>query len=120
MLTVVTGAGTSQARTIDYEPADDAAFPADLVLSELRLVDLQRPITASLNRNLIGRTVPVMVEGDSKRSLDQWMGRTDTNITVIWNKSDAPASLGSMQPITILDANAAVLMGRLDSLAAQP
>ncbi|MCC2640070.1 MAG: miaB [Nitrospira sp.] len=85
-----------------------------------RLVDLQRPITASLNRNLIGRTVPVMVEGDSKRSLDQWMGRTDTNITVIWNKSDAPASLGSMQPITILDANAAVLMGRLDSLAAQP
>lgn len=83
-----------------------------------RLVDLQRPITARLNRESIGRMVPVMVEGDSKRSADQWMGRTDTNITVIWNKSDAPASPGSIQPITILDANAAVLMGRLDSTSA--
>ena len=33
-----------------------------------RLVDLQRPITARLNRDLIGLTLPVMVEGDSKRS----------------------------------------------------
>ncbi len=82
-----------------------------------RLVDLQRPITAGLNRDLIGQTLPVMVEGDSKRSPDQWMGRTDTNITVIWNKSDAPASLGSIQPVTILDASAAVLMGRRHSTA---
>ena len=69
-------------------------------------------MTAGLNRKLIGRTVPVMVEGDSKRSSDQWMGRTDTGIYVIWNKSDAPALLGSIQPITILDGSAAVLMGR--------
>ena len=75
-----------------------------------RLVDLQRPITARINRDLIGRTLPVMVESDSKRSPDQWMGRTDTNITVIWNKSDAPASLGDIHPITIFDASAAVLM----------
>ncbi|QLH27939.1 MAG: tRNA (N6-isopentenyl adenosine(37)-C2)-methylthiotransferase MiaB [Candidatus Parvibacillus calidus] len=77
-----------------------------------RLVDLQRPITARYNRGLIGQT-PVMVENDSKRSSDQWMGRTDTNITVIWNKDDAPATVGSIQPITIHEANAAALMGRL-------
>ena len=84
-----------------------------------RLVDLQRPITAALNRTLIGRTLPVMVEGDSKRSADQWMGRTDTNVTVIWNKGDAPVAIGSLQPITIHDANAAVLLGRLERLAAR-
>ena len=84
-----------------------------------RLVDLQRPITASLNRSLIGQTLPVMVEGDSKRSAEQWMGRTDTNVTVIWNKRDAPVSLGSLQPITIHDANAAVLLGRLERRAAR-
>ncbi len=83
-----------------------------------RLVDLQRPITARVNRDLIGRTLPVMVESDSKRSSDQWMGRTNTNITVIWNKSDAPASVGDIHPITILDASAAVLMGRRDSTPA--
>ena len=60
-----------------------------------------------------------MVEGDSKRSAEQWMGRTDTNVTVIWNKSDAPVSLGSLQPITIHDANAAVLLGRLERRAAR-
>lgn len=79
-----------------------------------RLVDLQRPITARINRDLIGQTIPVMVENNSKRSAEQWMGRTDTNITVIWNKSDAPASLGDIHPITVLDASAAVLMGRYD------
>jgi tRNA-2-methylthio-N6-dimethylallyladenosine synthase len=79
-----------------------------------RLVELQRPFSASLNRALIGRTLPVMVEGDSKRSPEQWMGRTDTNVTVIWNKSDAPVALGTLQPITIHDANAAVLLGRLE------
>ena len=79
-----------------------------------RLVDLQRPITARVNRDLIGRTLPVMVESDSKRSSEQWMGRTDNNITVIWNKSDAPAAVGDIHPITILDASAAVLMGRHD------
>ena len=84
-----------------------------------RLVDLQRPITAALNRTLIGRTLPVMVEGDSKRSADQWKGRTDTNVTVIWNKGDAPVAIGSLQPITIHDANAAVLLGRLERLAAR-
>jgi len=82
-----------------------------------RLVDLQRPITARLNRELIGQTLPVMVEGDSKRSSDQWMGRTDTGVYVIWNKSDAPALLGSIQPVTILDGSAAVLMGRREPSA---
>ena len=82
-----------------------------------RLVDLQRPITARLNRELIGQILPVMVEGDSKRSADQWMGRTDTGVYVIWNKSDAPASPGSIQPVTILDGSAAVLMGRRESSA---
>ena len=83
-----------------------------------RLVDLQRPITAHIHRELIGQTVPVMVESNSKRSPAQWMGRTDTNITVIWNKSDAQASPGDIHPITILDASAAVLMGRRDAAAA--
>ena len=80
-----------------------------------RLVDLQRPITARINRDLIGQTLPVMVESNSKRSPDQWMGRTDTNITVIWDKSDAPSSLGDIVPITVLDASAAVLMGRRET-----
>jgi tRNA-2-methylthio-N6-dimethylallyladenosine synthase len=80
-----------------------------------RLVDLQRPITARINRELIGHTLPVMVENNSKRSPDQWMGRTDTNITVIWSKSDIPATVGDIHPITVLDATAAVLMGRRDA-----
>ena len=79
-----------------------------------RLVDLQRPITARINRDLIGHRVPVMVESNSKRSPNQWMGRTDTNITVIWDKSDVPASIGDIHPVTVLDASAAVLMGRCE------
>jgi hypothetical protein len=48
------------------------------------------------------------------------MGRTDTGIYVVWNKSDAPAQLGSIQPVTILDGSAAVLMGRREPGATFP
>jgi hypothetical protein len=46
------------------------------------------------------------------------MGKTDSNVTVVWNKSDAAVDLGNIQPVTIHGANAAVLLGRIEQRAA--
>lgn len=76
-----------------------------------RLVELQKAISLQKNREMIGRTVPVLVEGDAKKSADQWMGRTDSNVTVVWEKRGSTARPGDLVPITILRASATTLFG---------
>jgi tRNA-2-methylthio-N6-dimethylallyladenosine synthase len=77
-----------------------------------RLVDLQKGISAAINHKLVGHTVEALVEGNSKRSSDQWMGRTDANVTVVWEKSGGPVRPGSMIPVTIERASATTLFGK--------
>ena len=76
-----------------------------------RLVDLQKAISLEKNRSMIGQTVQVLVEGDAKRSSDQWMGRTDTNITVVWEKGGSGTSPGDFTPIRISHVSATTLFG---------
>ncbi len=76
-----------------------------------RLVDLTKGMALEKNREEIGRTVEVLVEGDSKRSSDQWMGRTDTFITVVWDKAAAHLRPGDLVPIRIQRASVTTLFG---------
>ncbi|HXF94356.1 MAG TPA: tRNA (N6-isopentenyl adenosine(37)-C2)-methylthiotransferase MiaB [Nitrospiraceae bacterium] len=77
-----------------------------------RLVDLQKRMSLRKNRELLGRTVEVLVEGDAKRSPSQWMGRTDGNITVVWEKDGLETKPGDLVPILIQDASATTLFGQ--------
>src|SRR5262249_23002465 len=74
-----------------------------------RLVDLQRHISREVNRQYIGSTVPVLVEDRSKRSDSQWMGKSDANITVVWEQSFLSAHPGDLVEIPIIDASASTL-----------
>ncbi|MGH7228049.1 MAG: tRNA (N6-isopentenyl adenosine(37)-C2)-methylthiotransferase MiaB [Nitrospiraceae bacterium] len=82
-----------------------------------RLVDLQKAISLRKNRSMIGQTVQVLVEGDARRSSDQWMGRTDNNITVVWEKSATGTRPGDFTPIKISHVSATTLLG--DEIPAQ-
>jgi tRNA-2-methylthio-N6-dimethylallyladenosine synthase len=86
-----------------------AAVKSDRVT---RLVELQKGISAAINQKLVGCTVEALVEGNSKRSSDQWMGRTDANVTVVWEKSEGPVRPGSLIPVKIERASATTLFGR--------
>ncbi|MEC4889728.1 MAG: tRNA (N6-isopentenyl adenosine(37)-C2)-methylthiotransferase MiaB [Nitrospira sp.] len=74
-----------------------------------RLVDLQREIGAALNRKYIGQRLSILVERDATRSPDQWMGKTDGNIAVIWNKGTEPLQPGLFTTRLITDATTAAL-----------
>jgi tRNA-2-methylthio-N6-dimethylallyladenosine synthase len=74
-----------------------------------RLFDLQRSISHERNREYIKATVPVLVEGDSKRSSAQGMGKTDGNITVVWDKRAIASQPGDMISLTIYDASSTTL-----------
>ncbi len=91
-------------------------FPDDVpepVKSErvTQLVDLQRTISAGKNRQVIGTDVDVLVEGNAKKSSRQWMGHTESNVTVVWDKDALPLSLGDRITIKVEDASASTLFG---------
>lgn len=73
------------------------------------LVELQRRISTERNREYLGATLPVLVEGDAKKSSLQAMGKTDGNITVIWNKAGQPSQPGQLVVRSIYDASASTL-----------
>jgi tRNA-2-methylthio-N6-dimethylallyladenosine synthase len=84
------------------------------------LVELQRSISAERNREYLGETLPVLVEGDAKKSRLQAMGKTDGNITVIWNKSDLACSPGQLVSCSIYDASSSTLYARASSIPEAP
>ena len=91
-------------------------FPDDVpesVKSErvTQLVDLQRTISARKNRRVIGTDVDVLVEGNAKKSSRQWMGHTESNVTVVWDKDATPLALGDRVTVKVEDASASTLFG---------
>jgi tRNA-2-methylthio-N6-dimethylallyladenosine synthase len=76
-----------------------------------QLVEAQRRITLERNRRYIGKDVEVLVEGDATRTSTQAMGKTDGNITVVWDKSTGDFRPGILATKHIFDASAATLYG---------
>jgi tRNA-2-methylthio-N6-dimethylallyladenosine synthase len=76
------------------------------------LVELQRRISIERNREYLGQTLRVLVEGDAKKSSLQAMGKSDGNVTVIWNKTDLSCRPGDLVACSIYDASASTLYGK--------
>ncbi len=76
-----------------------------------RLVDMNKVVSLVKNQGEIGRTVQVLVESRSKRSADQWMGKTDGNITVVWDKQSEDVAPGQMIAVQIDHVSATTLFG---------
>ncbi len=76
-----------------------------------QLVELQRSITLKRNRRYIGKNVEILVERDATRSSTQAMGKTDGNITVVWDKKTGDVGPGALITKHIVDASAATLYG---------
>lgn len=93
-----------------YEDDVPEAVKSDRVT---RLVELQKGISLKKNSQMIGRTVEVLVEGDAKRSSEQWMGRTDGNIPVVWRKTGDRIRPGDLASVRITQASATTLFGEL-------
>jgi len=50
------------------------------------LINIQREITIIENQKHIGKTIDVLVEKESKRSIKKWTGRSEGNMCVIFDK----------------------------------
>ena len=75
------------------------------------IIGLQNSIALQRNRQEIGRTHVVLVEGPSRRSDDHYCGRTDTNKMVVFPRQKVCA--GDYVHVRILDCTSATLLGQL-------
>ena len=73
------------------------------------ITELQHAIALEQNRELIGTTVRVLVEGPSKKSPHEYTGRTDTNKTAVFPHTDEQP--GEFADVRIDRANSATLLG---------
>ncbi len=104
--------------TFKYSPRENTkawdmgdSVPDDVKVERLNeIIEVQREISLHKNRAEIGRTVEVLVEGESRKSANDFCGRTDTNKMVIFPRNGfAP---GAYIHVTVDRANSATLFGR--------
>ncbi len=77
-----------------------------------RLFALSDEISLALNRELVGTTVPVLIDGDSRRDTNHWQGRGEDNRVVNFPKSGCE-QVGEIVDVAITHAGAHSLSGEL-------
>ena len=75
-----------------------------------KVIALQKVLTLKSNQQYIGKIVKVLVEKESKKSSNQWAGRTDGNNWVIFNKTSE--RIKDMVDVIIQDAQGVSLLGK--------
>lgn len=98
--------GTLAARTMPDN------IPEDVKIARLnRMIALQNELSLASNRRDIGKMFDVLVEGVSKRSRNQWVGRTVQNKAVVFPRGDY--RVGDTVRIRVIDASSATLIAEL-------
>ena len=75
------------------------------------IIDLQRELSTISKKSEVGKTVEVLIEGISKKSADQFTGRTSQNKQVVFPKDDY--QIGDTVPVLIERSTAATLLGKI-------
>ena len=116
-LDVIQSIGYDGAFTFKYSPREHTKawemnddVPDEVKAERLNeIIELQQNISFKKNQQLVGSTVEILIERESAKSHDEWMGRTDTNKVTIFPKDNS--HIGDLVKITIDRCNSATLFG---------
>ena len=98
--------GTLAARTMPDN------VPEEVKIDRLnRMIALQNELSRESNARDIGKTFDVLVEGVSKRSKEQFVGRNQQNKTLVFPRGDY--RVGDTVRVRVLDSSSATLIGEL-------
>ena len=116
-LNVMNSARFSSAFMFKYSsrPGTKASEYSDQInesIKQLRLekvIALQANLPLEANRQYIGKNIQVLVEKESKKSINQWAGRTEGNTWVVFDKINE--NIKDMVEVHIHDAQGVTLLG---------
>jgi tRNA-2-methylthio-N6-dimethylallyladenosine synthase len=77
------------------------------------IVQLQNRLSHESNKNDIGKTFSVLIEGDSKRSESDWMGRNTQNKVVVFPKEQYELKKGDYVNVRVEECTGATLIGKI-------
>lgn len=85
-------------------------IPEEVKVARLNeIIALQNRLSAESNKRCVGKTYEVLVEGTSKRSRDQLVGRTEQNRVVVFDRGNH--RIGDYVKVKITEAGSATLKG---------
>lgn len=77
------------------------------------IVDLQHHLSSESNLRDIGKTFTVLIEGDSKKSSADWMGRNSQNKVIIFPKNGNDFKKGEYVLVRVISSTKATLLGEI-------
>jgi tRNA-2-methylthio-N6-dimethylallyladenosine synthase len=77
------------------------------------IVKLQNRLSQEKNREDLGKTFEVLIEGDSKKSPHDWRGRNGQNKVVVFPKAGHPYRKGNYVKVKVNDCTGATLIGTI-------
>ena len=77
------------------------------------VIDLHRTHSLESMQRQLGKTVTVLIEGDSKKSDSHWAGRSDINKVVVFPKINKDLRKGSYAEVLITACTAGTLIGEV-------
>jgi tRNA-2-methylthio-N6-dimethylallyladenosine synthase len=78
-----------------------------------QIVELQNKLSLQSNKKDIGKKFKVLIEGDSKKSDKDWMGRNSQNKVIVFPKNGATLKKGDYVMVTVNDCTQATLLGEI-------
>jgi tRNA-2-methylthio-N6-dimethylallyladenosine synthase len=75
------------------------------------IIELQSKLSEESKKNDIGKSYEVLIEGESKKSSEQFFGRTSQNKVVVFPRENF--KIGDYVYVQILDCTQATLMGKI-------
>jgi len=77
------------------------------------IVDLQGRLSLESNKRDLGKICTVLIEGDSKRSDQDWMGRNSQNKVIVFPKDNTVRQKGEYVTVEVTGCTQATLLGRI-------
>lgn len=77
------------------------------------IVELQNRLSQESNKRDIGKIFKVLIEGDSKKSDKDWMGRSSQNKVVVFPKENFELKKGDYVDVMVNDCTQATLLGKI-------
>jgi tRNA-2-methylthio-N6-dimethylallyladenosine synthase len=77
------------------------------------IVALQNRLSLEKNKEDVGKVFEVLIEGDSRKSADDWRGRNSQNKVVVFPKAGSSLKKGDYVRVQVEDCTGATLIGRV-------
>ncbi len=77
------------------------------------IVDVQNRLSHVSNQQDLGKTFKVLIEGNSKKSEADWMGRTSQNKVIVFPKKNTDLQPGNYANVKVTSCTQATLLGEL-------